>query len=590
MKFNNQHIYTSLQDAKIEAGIAQLQADFKTLEKSSAILNVANVKELAGWLTQFDQCSILLADMETFAHLISVVDSSIEEAEALISKCTRLSSELSQKKVPVMDAIAALDDQAFSALLSSCELKPFVFLLEHERQLLPHRLSVSEETLLQKMSVDGLLAWQEQYFKLAGSIQADIDGEKVGLASAFNQVSSADRNVREKAYKGIKAIWAQHQDSVVAGLNAINGWRLNEFERRSSKKEMHYLDVACHQSHISRDTLSALMQVAFENKQTGHKAIAGMLKWNNIDDGKPWDLMAPARVVLEDKTEEEESISIKQALDIICNAFTEFDPEMADFVRMMADKGWIDTAPTPNRATGAFCTGFKGAQEPRVFMTYEGTMGNVITLAHELGHAWHAWVLRDLEYSETHYPMTLAETASIFAETLVRQSLLKNAKNDSQKREILWQEAESASALLIDIPARFEFEKSFVEARKESKVSAAAARSLMNEAWKKWFGDSISEYNELFWASKLHFSIAEIGFYNYPYLFGYLFALGVYAQKDNQGDDFRFSYRELLKDTGRMSAEACIQKHLGRDITQAEFWQDSMDIVSETVNEFERLV
>ncbi|MFT5693212.1 MAG: oligoendopeptidase F, partial [Oceanicoccus sp.] len=237
-----------------------------------------------------------------------------------------------------------------------------------------------------------------------------------------------------------------------------------------------------------------------------------------------------------------------------------------------------------------FCTEFFGAGEPRVFMTYEGSMGNVLTLAHEIGHAWHAWLLKDLGHSEKNYPMTLAETASIFAETLVRQSVLRNATSDSQKRDILWQEAEVASALLINIPARFEFEQSFVEARKLSKVSSKAARSLMHDAWGKWYGESITDYDDLYWASKLHFSIAEIGFYNYPYLFGYLFSLGVYAQKDKEGDNFRFAYRELLKDTGRMTAEQCIQKHLGRDIRDASFWQESMDIVNDSITSLEALV
>jgi oligoendopeptidase F len=257
---------------------------------------------------------------------------------------------------------------------------------------------------------------------------------------------------------------------------------------------------------------------------------------------------------------------------------------------MMDKNGWIDAEPTKNRATGAFCTEFYRVGEPRVFMTYDGSMGNVLTLAHELGHAWHAWVLKDLAYSEKGYPMTLAETASIFAETLVRQTLL-NATDDAQeKRDILWQEAETASALCINIPARFEFEKSFVEARKGGKVSANKARELMKNAWETWYGDSISEYDDMFWASKLHFSIAEIGFYNYPYLFGYLFALGVYAQKDKQGDNFRFAYRELLRDTGRMTSEACIQKHLNRNIEEKDFWLDSLAIVESAMAQFESLV
>ncbi|MFK7731225.1 MAG: M3 family oligoendopeptidase [Pseudomonadales bacterium] len=586
MKFDNTAIYTDLTDPGLEQDMLAVNSSRVALAEQATGLDVSKPQKLAAWLRAYDQADVTLSDIETFTALILSVDTTVEAAEEIESRCNKLSSELAQSAVPVADKLALLSDDEFQLLVESDELQAFKFKLEHERALVAHRLSVGEETLLQKMAEDGLNAWGEQYFKLAGTIQANIDGEEVGLASAFNQTLSADRTVRESAWKGTYDIWSKHQDSVVAGLNAINGWRLNECERRSNKKEMHYLDVACHQSHIERSTLSTLMTTAFENRNIGHRAIKGMLSWNGIEDGKPWDLMAPPKVESDDVS----PIAFDECMKIICEAFAEFDPEMAEFAQMMADKGWIDGEPTPNRATGAFCDEFFGAGEPRVFMTYDGSMGNVLTLAHEIGHAWHAWLLRDMAHSEKNYPMTLAETASIFAETIVRQSILRNATSNAQKRDILWQEAEAASSLLINIPARFEFEQSFVEARKQSKVSSKAARSLMHDAWAKWYGDAITEYDDLFWASKLHFSIADIGFYNYPYLFGYLFSLGVYAQKDKQGDNFRFAYRELLRDTGRMTAEQCIQKHLGRDIRDASFWQDSMDIVNDSITAFEELI
>ncbi len=587
MKFDNANIYASLEDPKIEKDLAAALQQGKSAAELAASLEFKDANNLASCLKSFDDAEIVVNDIYTFATLIQVVDSSNEAAEQLTARADVLLSELAQLAVPLNNRLMELSDADFQRLLDEPVLTPYHFTLRHRREMAVHRLSVAEETLLKQMAVDGLQAWDDQYFKLSATIQVEINGETMGLASAFNLTQSADRDIREAAWKAIRQGWSTHQESVVAGLNAINGWRLSEFSRRSHKKDLHYLDIACHQSHIQRSTLDALLDTGYENRAVGHRAIQAMNRWNGIEDGKPWDLMAAPK---ETDDVEKASIPFAEAMGIICKAFGEFDPEMAEFTRMMADKGWVDADPTPNRATGAFCTSFDGAGEPRVFMTYEGTMGNVLTLAHELGHAWHAWLLRDLQPSEREYPMTLAETASIFAETLVRQALLNKAETDAEKRHILWQEAETASALLINIPARFEFEKNFVEARKSTKVSANAARKLMLGAWEKWYGNSISEYDEMFWASKLHFSIAEIGFYNYPYLFGYLFALGVYAQKDKQGDNFRFAYRELLRDTGRMSAEDCIQKHLDRDIGKAAFWQDSLDMVESSISAFEALV
>ena len=212
-----------------------------------------------------------------------------------------------------------------------------------------------------------------------------------------------------------------------------------------------------------------------------------------------------------------------------------------------------------------------------------------MTLAHELGHAWHNWVMRDLSLMESGYPMTLAETASIFAETLVRDALLSKATNPVQKLEITWQNAQSAASFLVNIPARFEFERKLVEARKQGFVIADALKEMMAESWQIWYEDSLSEYDDMFWASKLHFSISQLGFYNYPYLFGYLFSLGIYAQQATYGDAFNQLYTDILRDTGRMTAEDLVKHHLQQDIRKPEFWLASLNIVDESVRQFEQL-
>ena len=223
-------------------------------------------------------------------------------------------------------------------------------------------------------------------------------------------------------------------------------------------------------------------------------------------------------------------------------------------------------------------------------MTYTGTMGNILTLAHELGHAYHNWVMRDLPLEETSYSMTLAETASIFAETLVRDTLLNECQTDEEKLNILWQDAESAGALLINIPARYEFEKMLVEERFKRNIPADDLKTMMNNAWAKWYEETLVEYDQMFWANKLHFSISGLGFYNYPYLFGYLFSLGIYAQKEKYGENFPNLYKSILRDTGKMTAEDLIKKHLDQDIESTDFWKESISIVENSINRFEQLI
>ncbi|MGY5771913.1 M3 family metallopeptidase, partial [Vibrio antiquarius] len=187
-------------------------------------------------------------------------------------------------------------------------------------------------------------------------------------------------------------------------------------------------------------------------------------------------------------------------------------------------------------------------------------------------------------------PMTLAETASIFAENIVRDHLISKAESVDEKLEMLWEELSSALALMINIPVRYEFEKSFYERRLDGELTADEFCELMSETWKQWYGDVMSEPDPYFWASKLHFSIDSVSFYNYPYLFGFLFSKGIYAQRETKGEAFYTDYINLLRDTGCMMAEDVVEKHLSMDLTQPTFWQQSVELVREKVDEFERLL
>ena len=223
-------------------------------------------------------------------------------------------------------------------------------------------------------------------------------------------------------------------------------------------------------------------------------------------------------------------------------------------------------------------------------MTYMGSNNDISTLAHELGHAYHSWSLRELSFAEKTYPSTLAETASIFAETLLRDTLVATQKSAQTKLDFLWGDISGAVSLLINIPARFEFETNFYEQRKLRTLSAQELSQLTEQAWNKWYGPVLSQPDSYFWAHKLHFAMTKTSFYNFPYTFGYLFGLSVYARKKSLGSKFSETYLSILRDTGRMTAEDLIQKHLGEDITQPQFWQKSIDVVVDKIRIFKTVV
>ncbi|MGU5791421.1 M3 family oligoendopeptidase [Aeromonas hydrophila] len=507
-----------------------------------------------------------------------------EAARVLLSRGQQLQASLAQLCKPVTLFWVCAPEEQVRALLQDPELFELAYAIRHDRRQQDQWLSLESEQLIAGLSVDGLQGWGDLYDNLVGRLRPVVEGQPMGLAQADNLLAHPQRARRAAAWHAIQAAWGAEQETVAAILNAINGWRNELTRQRGRARRWDALDVSCHQGHLERVTLETLMAAAGEHKELGRRALRAMACAQQISDFAPWDLYAPAPAAASGL------ISFDQALALVADAFAGFDPEMGAFARMMAANGWIDAAPSEHRRSGAYSTEYADPPEPRVFLTFEGTLDNVITLAHELGHAWHSWLLRELPLEQRDYPKTLAETASLFAEALVRDGLLAATDNMEQRRAIAWLDGERAASLLLDVPARFTFERALVAAREEGYVGAGQLRQMMKSAQQQWYGDTLSQYDELFWASKGHFSIAELGFYNYPYLFGYLFSLGLYAQQARAGREFVHAYRELLRDTGRMSAEELVEKHLGVDIREPAFWQESLDYVEEAVARLERLV
>lgn len=581
--------FQSLDDPKLTETIGSIEQRITAFSVSEVILDVTHLQQA---ILEKESISVQLATVASYGNCIASVDASNAQAKALVNQMTKLYSDLSQAFSPYLDAIVNAPEVLFEEVLTLNEdLAAQRFLLEEERKLVAARLSVKEEQLLSAMSVDGKNAWGRLYDNITGSMKVTLqlsDGtdETIGLSQAASILYGSDMLRREPAWRAIQLAMKQNQESFSAILNALSGWRLTEYQKRSSAAPVHFLEPSLHGSRIEQATLDSMMSVAKKNRSVGQKAGRLMAKMFGTEKLTPWDQQASMPPLVGDAS----SYSFDEAIIIIKEAFAGVSQEMADFVDLMVKNGWIDAAPQETKRLGAYCTKFADSRTPLVFMTWGNSMSDVLTLAHELGHAFHNWVMRDMPLCTTKYPMTLAETASIFAENVVRDALLAKAKTKEDKIEMLWEELSSALALTINIPVRYEFEKAFYEQRATKELGPEQLSDLMSKTWSEWYGDAMSESDPLFWASKLHFSIPEVSFYNYPYLFGYLFSIGVYAQREAKGEHFYSDYVSLLRDTGSMRAEEVVQKHLQMDLTEEAFWQQSLDRVSQQIDEFERLV
>ncbi len=595
--WDNSAFYAHSNDPKIRTTVEQIKQTIATIadqcDAFNKLIETAEtlpddqfapvIDRIRGIHDQTNHLHNTLNNLQTFISSILSVNARDAHASEWKPTLQQLSAELDQATKALDVFLKRVSDRFIDQLILDPKLTELSFFLNHERKLKDQLLSLPAEKLITGLAVSGLESWDNLYTELAGNLSCTVNGESMGLAKAFNLQSSPDRTLRAAAWNATQTAWKTQSETVASILNAINGWRIEETKQRGTQRVLHYLDKSCHQSNIDRSTLNALMDSTYQRRSIGQRALKAMGKVLNIEAMHPWDLPAPA------PSSNPTKMSFEAAIDLIANAFRQLTPEMGDFAVMMAQKGWIDAKPTANRSTGAYCTGFAEPREPRIFMTFEGSMNNVLTLAHELGHAWHNWVMRDLPRHQTFYAMTLAETASIFAETLVRDALFQQATTPEEKLAIAWEEASAAAVFLLNIPARFTFEEKLVESRQQGFVIADRLKTMMGESWQHWYEDSLASYDEMFWASKLHFSIADLGFYNYPYLFGYLFSLGIYAQKERYGAAFNDLYTNLLRDTGRMTAEDLVQTHLKQDIRQPEFWQASLAIVDRGVSRLEAL-
>ncbi len=586
--------YSGIDDPHIEHDLLLVKEGINQLEEWHS--QAAETAVLQRALSKTEEVTVTAFTVAEYVDCLLAVNSEDSSARKLSGRIDVLLSELSEASEPFDDHLVRMPQEQLDLVLSAeDELGPlnrFAFQVGRSRLLRDSRLSVAEEQLLAAMTVDGRNAWGRLYDRVTGGLDVHLEFgggrvETMGLSQAASILYGGDSERREPAWRAIRAAMDTHSESIAAILNALSGWRISENRKRSTVSEVHFLDPSLHDSRIDQATLDCLMGVARDQAEIGRKAARLMAEVYGTDALEPWDQLAamPAG-----EGHQSRSYSFQEGIDLIRECFNGVHPEMGEFVDMMVKNQWIDAAPGTRKRLGAFCSGFSAHRIPVVFMTWGDSMSDVLTLAHELGHAFHSWVMRDLPFAENHYPMTLAETASIFAESVVRDALLEQAETDRERCMMLWEEVSSVLGFMINIPVRYEFEKSLYERRADGELGVDDLCALMDQTWSSWYADSMTRSDDMFWASKLHFSIADVSFYNYPYLFGYLFSKGVYARRGTSGEQFFPDYVELLRATGRMTAEDLAQQYLGVDLREPDFWLASVEIARAQVDEFERLL
>ena len=577
-------------EAEIRSAIPNLRANIHGLGLPEKSPGLADVPTIQATFRLHETAAVLLSNIETYSYCLLSVNAADDDARRKVSEIQVLRSQMQQAMAPLNIFIQRAEDSMVHSILQDPALAGYAFVWKKERELAPYLLSPAEEVLLKAFNVPGHQAWGDLYQEITGkgkcTLKLEGGGTEVlGIAEAAAILYGPDQPKRKAAWHAIQEFWTEHRSAAAAVANALAAWRLEECQKRSHTKPKTFLDGPLSQNRISRATLDAVLETARRNLPQLRRAPRLMAKVLKKDKLDPWDLLAPSPVTATPRPR-----SFDEGIGYVREAFGKISPTLGDFVALAEKNRWIEGRVMPQKGGGAYCTWFPKSREPRVFQTFAGSLPDILTLAHELGHAFHSWCMRDLARPEQDYPMTLAETASVFGETTLKEYLFNAAASPTEQIEFAWSDLESITAYLINIPTRFEYEREFYERRAKGFVSADELSALMDDVWTRWYGDTLSQNEKMFWATKQHFSFADLGFYNFPYSFGYLFSLSIYARKESLGARFAETYVNILRDTGRMTAEELVMKHLGEDITKVEFWQKAVDVEIAKIDRFERLL
>lgn len=533
------------------------------------------------WLDEYLAAVMLLADLSSSIECYSADNPTSEPVRHAEAEVSRLKSEREKVDIQLEAGLVALSqtdlENAFTASPRKDLLPFFRYLMELQSLKIPP----DQEDLLAEIDLDGMHAWSRLYDGLSGRLKITVMEKGQLVEKSPGQVSydHADRSVRENNFFASQTSWRSIQVPCTAAINHIAGSRLTRYRRAGL---VDHLEVPLTISRLSRKTLNAMWSAISLKKGCLVDFLKRKQEILGLSELTWYDLQAPLPA-----HGAPDKLDYNAACEAIIASFGSFSPGLGEFARLSLTQKWVEAENRPGKRQGAFCTLFPGKGVSRIFMTFLDTMDSASTLAHELGHAYHSYVMRDLPIVLQDYPMTLAETASTFGEAVMGQHFFDVAQTHQQKTQILNHQLQDAVAFLMNIHARFLFENQLYEQRLAGELNTEQLCQLMVSSQQDAYQNALSPegYNPTFWISKLHFYISGYPFYNFPYTFGYLLSQGLFHASQTMGD-FPTRFDKFLFLSGQMTCEEAVREALGRDITQEEFWLDCLKIIEARADEF----
>lgn len=555
--------------------------DFNELSVIHDILNTYreqhDQKSLENYLIDLATYHKLLEKISNFINLNISVDTTNLEALKYSDQLDELLSSFTSEEVLNQAWVASYNLEE----IESDIIKEHLYIINEIKENQKHILDKEQESIVSHMRNTGSTAFIKLKDQVISSININIDDKTYPLTEVLNMAYHKDKDVRKKAYEAEIASYKNVEQTIAACLNGIKGEVLYTTKLRNYQSELERCLIS---SRMSKKTLDVLLESIENNLPIFRNYLKIKANHLGYTNGLPWyDLYAP---VVEDNT----NYDYQVGGEFVVKQFNSFSSNLGDFASKAIDNDWIDVYPRTGKVGGAFCCNIHSIKESRFLLNYGNNFGDVITLAHELGHGFHGECLKDESILNSDYPMPIAETASTFCETIVSKAALKEA-DDKTKLGLLEDSLSGASQVIVDIYSRFLFEKRFFQRRQEGSLSVEEIKELMLQAQKDAYGDSIDPnyFHPYMWTWKPHYYDADFSYYNFPYAFGLLLAKGLYALYLERGESFSDDYEAFLAKTGKNDLEVVCQS-LNIDLQDPNFWQTSLDTFKEDIELYKTLL
>jgi pepF/M3 family oligoendopeptidase len=592
-RWNVANIYPSLESAELRTSITQIEKLTQALETfinshvvsaDSSIIAIATF--INGFIAKSNELLTLYNTVGAYIRTFITTDSYNVVAKKLMSQVEMLGLPLRQCDVRFRGILKQTAQHLPAVIAEGGEAQAHAFYLLETAQNSQYMMSDAEEALASELGLCGAMAWNKLQGTVTSqlSVQFERNGkiETLSMPALINLSHDPNPEVRRRAYEAEHAAWETVKETLGACINGVKGSSITLNRKRKRPDHLH---EALEQARIDRPTLDAMigaMQDSFPAFRRYFRAKANFL---GHTQGLPWwDVFAPIG-------KNDRHYTWDECKTMIGTQFAQFSPRLAQLTQRAFNENWIDAEQRTGKRGGAFCMGIKGVKESRILCNFDGSLDQISTVAHELGHAFHNECLNAKSPLQSITPMTLAETASIFCETIVTEAALAQAQNKDEQIAILETDLIGKAQVIVDITSRYIFENELFERRAKSEVTADELCDMMLRAQSATYGDGLDErYRHKFmWTWKPHYYYPSLSFYNFPYAFGLLFATGLYAIYQARGESFVAEYEQLLANTGEgNAADLAARFHI--DIRSKAFWQNSLEVIVQRINRYVTLI